>query len=87
MLLHDSGYNSLNTIIYQINTLRQGVSEVPLYLQEPGRDISDYFNPDKVSELPDLRDIKYSININGLIPYSPLYNLSEVQLEVLYLYL
>jgi hypothetical protein len=87
VLLHDSGYNSLNTIIYQINTLRQGVSEVLLYLREPGHNISDYFDPDKALELPDLGDIEYSINTDRPIPYSPLYNLSEVQLEVLYLYL
>ena len=60
---------------------------MPLYLREPGRDILDYFDPDKVLELPDLKGIEYSINIDRPIPYSPLYNLSEVQLEVLYLYL
>jgi hypothetical protein len=60
---------------------------VLLYLRESSYDISDYFDPDKVLELPDLEDIEYSINIDGPIPYSLLYNLLEVQLEVLYLYL
>jgi len=58
-----------------------------LYLRESNHNILDYFDPDKVLELSDLEGIKYSININGLISYSPLYNLSEVQLEILYLYL
>ena len=61
--------------------------KVLLYFRESSYNISDYFNPDKISEFPDLRDIEYLININRLIPYSPLYNLSEVQLKVLYLYL
>ena len=58
-----------------------------LYFRESSYNISDYFNPDKVSEFLDLGDIKYLIDIDRPIPYSPLYNLLEVQLEVLYLYL
>ena len=49
-----------------------------LYLRESSYDISDYFDPDKVLELPDLEDIEYSINIDRPIPYNPLYNLLEV---------
>ena len=49
-----------------------------LYLRESDRDMSDYFDPDKVLEFPDLGGIEYSINTDGLIPYNPLYNLSEV---------
>ena len=49
-----------------------------LYFRESSSDISDCFDPDKILEFFDLEDIKYSININGLIPYSPLYNLLEV---------
>ena len=62
----------------QINTLCQGVSEVLLYLRESGRDILDYFDSDKVLEFPDLGGIEYSIDIDGPIPYGPLYNLLEV---------
>ena len=58
-----------------------------LYFRESDYNISDYFNPDKVLEFPDLEGIEYSINTNRLIPYNPLYNLLEVQLEILYLYL
>ena len=58
-----------------------------LYLRESDRDILDYFNSNKVLEFLDLKGIEYSINTNGLIPYNPLYNLLEVQLEILYLYL
>ena len=58
-----------------------------LYLRESDYNILDYFNSNKVLEFPDLKDIKYSININKLILYNSLYNLLEVQLEVLYLYL
>ena len=85
--LHDSGHNGLDTVVCQINTLRQGASEVPLYLREPGRDMSDCFDPDKASELPDLGGVEHSIDTDGPIPYGPLYNLSEVQLEALRLYL
>jgi hypothetical protein len=38
----------------------------------------DYFNPDKALELPNLGGVKHLINIDGPIPYSPLYNLLEV---------
>jgi hypothetical protein len=38
-------------------------------------------------ELPNLSSIKYSINIDSIVLYRPLYNLLEIQLEVLYLYL
>ncbi len=49
-----------------------------LYFRKPNRDISDYFNLDKALKLLDLKGIKYLINIDGPILYSPLYNLSEI---------
>jgi hypothetical protein len=75
-------------LIQQINTLRKGALEVPVYFRDNKyEDFLEVFNPDKASELPDLGGIKYSINIDSIVPYGPLYNLSETQLKVLYLYL
>ena len=51
---------------------------MPLYLQEPSRDLLDCFNSNKALELPNLGGIKHLININRLIPYSLLYNLLKV---------
>ena len=45
------------------------------------------FDPNKAFKLPNLNSIKHSIKINRTVPYGPLYNLSEVQLEALRLYL
>jgi hypothetical protein len=61
---------------------------VPIYLRNNKyKDFSEVFDPNKASELPDLGGIEYSINTDSTVPYRPLYNLSETQLEVLYLYL
>jgi hypothetical protein len=48
---------------------------VLLYFQELNQDILNCFNLNKALKFLDLKGIKYSININGLIPYNPLYNL------------
>ena len=61
--------------------------KILLYLWESDYNISDYFNSNKILEFFDLKDIKYSININKSILYSLLNNLLEIQLEILYLYL
>jgi hypothetical protein len=75
-------------LIQQINTFRKGASEVPVYFRDNKyKDFSEVFDPDKASELPDLGGIKYSIDTDSTVPYRPLYNLSETQLEVLHLYL
>jgi hypothetical protein len=51
---------------------------VPIYLRDNKyEDFSEVFDPDKASELPDLGDIKYFINIDDTVLYGPLYNLSE----------
>jgi transposase InsO family protein len=78
---------SLETLTYQVNTLRKGALEVPAYLREEGNDFSDVFDPDKASELPDLGGVEHSIETDGPVPYGPLYQLSETQLEALRAYL
>ena len=35
------------------------------------------FNSNKALELPNFSSIKYSININSIVSYKPLYNLLE----------
>jgi hypothetical protein len=72
----------------QINTLRKGASEVSVYLRDNKyKDFSEVFDPDKASELPDFGGIEYSIDTDNTVPYGPLYNLLETQLEALRLYL
>jgi RNase H-like domain found in reverse transcriptase/Reverse transcriptase (RNA-dependent DNA polymerase) len=78
---------SETTLTYQMNTLRKGASEVPEYLRQEGSDFSETFDPDKASELPDLGGVEHAIETDGPVPYGPLYNLSEIQLEALRLYL
>ena len=62
----------------QINTLRKGASEVPIYLRDNKyKDFLEVFDPNKALELPNLSGIKYFININSTVLYRPLYNLLE----------
>jgi len=61
----------------QVNILGKGASEVPIYLRDNSEDFTGVFDPDKASELPDLGSIEYSINTDSIVPYRPLYNLSE----------
>jgi hypothetical protein len=61
---------------------------VPVYLRDNKyEDFLEVFDPDKALELPNLGGIKHSINIDNTVPYGPLYNLLETQLEALCLYL
>jgi hypothetical protein len=51
---------------------------MPVYFRDNKyEDFLEVFNPNKASELPDLGGIKYSINIDNIVPYRPLYNLLE----------
>jgi hypothetical protein len=85
--LHDSGDTGQEYMTRQVNTLGKGASEVPAYLRDDGEDFTGVFDPDKASELPDLGGVEHSIDTDGTVPYGPLYNLSETQLEALRLYL
>ena len=85
--MHNSGDTGQEYITRQVNTLGKGASEVPTYLWDNGEDFTGVFDPDKASELPDLGGVEHSIDTDGTVPYGPLYNLSETQLEALRLYL
>jgi len=85
--LHDSGDTGQEYMTRQVNILGKGASEVPAYLRDDGEDFTGVFDPDKASELPDLGGVEHSIDTDGTVPYGPLYNLSETQLEALRLYL
>jgi len=62
----------------QINTLRKGALEVPIYLRNNKyEDFLEVFNPNKALELPNLGGIKYFINTDNIVLYGPLYNLLE----------
>jgi hypothetical protein len=62
----------------QINTLWKGALEISIYLRDNKyEDFLEVFDPNKASELPNLSSIKYSINTDNIVPYRPLYNLSE----------
>jgi hypothetical protein len=51
---------------------------MPVYLRDnKHEDFLEVFNPNKASELPNFSGIKYSINIDSIVPYRPLYNLLE----------
>jgi hypothetical protein len=75
--LHDSSNIGQEYITRQVNTLGKGASEVPKYLRDNGEDFIGVFDPNKASELPDLSGVEYSINMDGIVPYRPLYNLLE----------
>jgi hypothetical protein len=47
------------------------------YFRDKDEDFLDVFNFNKALELPDFSNIKYLIEINSLVLYSPLYNLSK----------
>ena len=59
-------------------TLRKGASKVPKYLRQERSDFSKTFDPNKASKLPDLRGVEHAIETDRPVPYSPLYNLSEI---------
>jgi hypothetical protein len=61
----------------QVDTLQKGPVKVPKYLRIKDSDFRDLFNPKKASELLELGGVKHAINIEGTVPYSPLYNLLE----------
>jgi hypothetical protein len=49
---------------------------MPIYLRDnKHEDFLEVFDPNKASELPNLSSIKYSINIDNIVLYGPLYNL------------
>jgi hypothetical protein len=51
---------------------------MPVYFRDNKyKDFLKVFNPNKASELPNLSSIKYSINIDSIVLYEPLYNLLE----------
>jgi hypothetical protein len=51
---------------------------MPIYLRDNKyEDFLEIFDPNKALELPNLSSIKYSINIDSIVPYGPLYNLLE----------
>jgi hypothetical protein len=52
---------------------------MPVYLRNNKyKDFLEVFNSNKASELPNLSNIKYSINTDNIVPYRPLYNLLEI---------
>jgi hypothetical protein len=61
----------------QVNTLGKGASEVLIYFWDNSKDFIGVFDPNKASELPNLSSVEYSINIDNMVLYRPLYNLSE----------
>ena len=66
-------------ITYQINTLRKDTLEVLKYLyKDESFDFIEYFNLNKAFKLPELDSIKYLIEIDSLVLYSLLYNLSKI---------
>ena len=62
----------------QINTFRKEALEIPVYLRDNKyKDFLEVFDPNKALEFPNFSSIKYFINIDGIVPYGPLYNLLE----------
>jgi hypothetical protein len=62
----------------QINTFRKGALEISVYFRNNKyKDFLEVFNSNKVSELSNFSNIKYSINIDSMVLYRPLYNLLE----------
>ena len=62
----------------QINILQKGALEIPVYFRDNKyKDFLEVFNSNKASELPNLSNIKYFINIDNIVLYRPLYNLLE----------
>jgi len=51
---------------------------MPVYFRDNKyKDFLEVFDPNKASELPNLSNIKYSINTDNMVLYRPLYNLLE----------
>ena len=62
----------------QINIFQKGALEILIYLRNNKyENFLEVFNFNKASELPNLGNIKYFININNMVPYKSLYNLLE----------
>jgi len=71
-------YINIDLTIYIVNTLRKGTLEVLKYLYKDNIfNFTNCFNLDKESILYELKGVKHLINIEGIVLYRPLYNLSK----------